>query len=278
MSGYEYAKDQYIEVDPAELKKLRPEGDRAINVETFVPPDAIDPVYFAGKSYYLLPNGKTGEKAYQLLASALESEGVNAIGRMMITTKEHVVRVRGADGLLIVDLLEYGSAVRTPEAFKAEIGDDLPGHQANCPRGEADAQIGGFHDRGHRRPEQLQGFIHRAGAGIINAKVEGKEVVVAPPAEEPRVVNLMDALRESMARASKAARPPKRKTATQTARQAPAANGAKRKVGLTRSLSLEMAVSRLVAVSAPNGVRGWSLLARYRTRAARPLSPLVGIR
>ena len=254
VSGYEYAKDQYIEIDPNELKKLRPEGDRAINVETFVSPDAIDPVYFAGKTYYLLPDGKTGEKAYQLLAAAFESEGVNAIGRMMITTKEHVVRIRAADGLMAVDLLEYGSAVRTPEAFKTEFHDDLVDthptaqetkltRQLVSSMTEDSVDLSGFTDS---YAEQVR--------SLIDAKVEGKEVVVAPSAEEPPVVNLMEALKKSMAKA-KVARPAKRKapSVTEPPRRSPQ-RGARNPAELRRGMATGRLASALMEFG--NGV--WS--------------------
>lgn len=229
VSGYEYEKDHFVVIDPAELKNLRPETERAISVETFVPPDAIDPVYLAGKTYYLLPDGKTGEKAYQLICAAMESEGLHAVGKMMITTKEHVVRLRPADGLLAVDLLEYASGVRTPEFFKNEFEDELGDthptaqetkltRQLVSSLSEDTIDLGRFSDTYTAQVKEL-----------IDAKIAGKELVSAVPAEPPPVVNLMDALRESMARSSKAARPAKRKSPSETKRAAPAAKTAARR-------------------------------------------------
>ncbi|HEV3301440.1 MAG TPA: Ku protein, partial [Planctomycetaceae bacterium] len=106
VSGYEYAKGQYVEINPDELAELRPEGERAISVEGFVHPDTIDPAYLSGKTYFLTPDGTLGQKPYQLIQEAMASEGLNAIARMKITTREHLARVRAEDGLLIVDLLQ----------------------------------------------------------------------------------------------------------------------------------------------------------------------------
>src|SRR5690606_33346405 len=64
VSGYEYAKNQYVIIDPEEVQKLRPRGDQSVHVEGFVPTGTLDPVYFAGRSYYLVPDGPVGQKPY----------------------------------------------------------------------------------------------------------------------------------------------------------------------------------------------------------------------
>jgi DNA end-binding protein Ku len=217
VSGYEYSKDQYVEIDPKELAKLRPEGDRSINVDTFVPPEAIDSAYLAGKTYYVLPDGKVGEKPYQLVCEALEAEGLNAVGRMMITTREHVVRIRPLQGVLTVELLEYAAQVRTPADFTADLVDTHPTAQEKkltrqliSSMAEKSVDLASYAD-------EYSDSIRK----LIEAKVEGKELVAAAPAEEPAVVNIMDALRASMAKSKKAAtRPAGRKAASVTKRAA----------------------------------------------------------
>jgi DNA end-binding protein Ku len=219
VSGFEYSKDQYVEIDPAELAQLRPERDREINVETFVPPDAIDPAYLAGKTYYLLPDGKVGEKPYQLICAALEAEGLHAVGRMMITTKEHVVRMRPLDGVLTVELLEYAAQVRTPADFQEDLVDTHPTAQETKLTRQLIASLAkdtvDLKDYADEYTESVR--------KLIEAKVEGKELVAPAPAEEPPVVNLMDALRASMAKAKKGAeRPARRKAPSVTKRPAAA--------------------------------------------------------
>ena len=135
VSGYEYAKGQYVEINPEELAELRPEGERAINVEGFVHPDTIDPAYLSGKTYFLTPDGNLGQKPYQLIQEAMVSEELNAIARMKITTREHLVRVRAEDGLLIVDLLQYASQVKDPAQFKEELADTHPTAPSASSRG-----------------------------------------------------------------------------------------------------------------------------------------------
>ncbi len=67
VSGYEHAKDQYVVIDTDELEKLRTEDDKAITIDTFIEPDALDPVYLSGTTYYLLPDGPIGQKPYAVL-------------------------------------------------------------------------------------------------------------------------------------------------------------------------------------------------------------------
>jgi DNA end-binding protein Ku len=230
VSGYEFAKDQYVEIDPSELEKLRPDEERGITVETFVPPDVVDPAYLAGKTYFLLPDGHVSEKPYQLIASALKAENRHAIGRMMITTREHVVRIRPVDGVLTVDLLEYAAQVRSPADFKDELVDTHPTapetkltRQLIVSMSQNDLDLSQYADDYTNRVQEL-----------IDAKVEGKELVAAAPAEEPHVVNLMDALKRSMARARNGAnRPPRRKSASVTKR-APAARPSTARQGVAK--------------------------------------------
>jgi DNA end-binding protein Ku len=74
VSGYEYQKGPFVIVDTDELEKLRTEDDKAVNIDTFIDPDALDPVYYAGKTYYLVPDGPVGQKPYTVLYEAMEQE------------------------------------------------------------------------------------------------------------------------------------------------------------------------------------------------------------
>ena len=82
VSGYEYTKDQYIVVDPAELDQLRSQADHAITIAEFIAPEALDPLYASGKSYYLLPDGPVGQKPYAVLAQAMREAHRHAGGKM----------------------------------------------------------------------------------------------------------------------------------------------------------------------------------------------------
>ncbi|HEV7998414.1 MAG TPA: Ku protein [Planctomycetaceae bacterium] len=227
VSGYEYAKGQYIEIDPDELAELRPEGERAISVEGFVSPDTIDPAYLSGKTYFLTPDGSLGQKPYQLIQEAMASEELNAIGRMKITTREHLVRVRAEDGLLIVDLLQYASQVKDPTQFKQELVDTHP----SAPERKLTRQlISSMVDEELDLSERTDAYTDRV-RELIEAKVQGKQLVTPTPVEEPPIVNIMDALKRSMKEASseKKARAASRPPVKSVARRLPSQPAKKQK-------------------------------------------------
>jgi DNA end-binding protein Ku len=224
VSGYEYAKGQYVEINPDELAELRPEGDRAISVEGFVHPDTIDPAYLSGKTYFLTPDGTLGQKPYQLIQEAMASENLNAIARMKITTREHLVRVRSEDGLLIVDLLQYASQVKDPAQFKEELVDTHP----TAPERKLTRQlIASMVDDELDLTEKSDPYTDRV-RELIEAKVQGKQLVTPQPVEEPPIVNIMEALKRSMKEESsgkrartKQSRPPVKSVARRLASRAP---------------------------------------------------------
>jgi DNA end-binding protein Ku len=227
VSGYEYAKGQYVEIDPDELAELRPEGERAISVEGFVHPDTIDPAYLSGKTYFLTPDGSHGQKPYQLIQEAMASEELNAIGRMKVTTREHLVRVRAEDGLLIVDLLQYASQVKDPAQFKTELVDTHP----TAPERKLTRQlISSMVDDELDLTEQSDAYTDRV-RELIEAKVQGKQLVTPTPVEEPPIVNIMDALKRSMKEASttKKARAASRPPVKSVARRLPSRPAKKQK-------------------------------------------------
>jgi DNA end-binding protein Ku len=219
VSGYEYAKGQYVEIDQDELAELRPESERAISVEGFVSPDIVDPAYLSGKSYILTPDGTLGQKPYQLIQEAMEAEGLNAIARMKLTTREHLVRVRAEDGLLLVDLLQYASQVKDPSQFKEELVDTHP----SAPERKLTRQlISSMVDEELDLSERSDPYTDRV-RELIDAKVQGKQIVMPTPVEEPPVVNIMEALKRSMKEESsgKRARAQSRPPVKSVARRVP---------------------------------------------------------
>lgn len=192
--GYEYAKDQYVVVDPDEIEELRDTSERAIAVDSFVRPDVLDPAYFSGRTYYLVPDGEIGQKPYELIRDAMAAEGLHAVARMVLTKKEHIVRLRPLKTLLAADVLEYATRVKDPGEFEEEVSTTNPSAQERkltrqliASMVEDKLDLAAYTDSFTKRVEEL-----------IDAKMHGNNLVVATPPEEPPIVNLMDALRESM--------------------------------------------------------------------------------
>ena len=192
--GYEYSKDQYVVVDPDELEELRDTSERAIDVDSFVRPEAVDPAYFTGRTYYLVPDGEIGQKPYELIHDAMIAEGLHAIARMILTKREHIVRVRPLKGLLAADVLEYTTRVKDPAEFEEDLSKTNPSAQE---RKLTRQLIASLIEEKPDLAAYTDTFTKQV-SELIEAKMEGKETVVAAPAEEPPIVNLMEALRQSM--------------------------------------------------------------------------------
>src|SRR5262245_4926084 len=120
VSGYEFAKGQFVVIDPDELDKLRTESDKAIQIDAFIEPDNLDPAYFNGRTYYLVPDGPIGQKPYALLHQGMQEMGRVAIAQVVMHGKEQVVMVRPLDKLLAMSMLSFDSQVVKPTGFEEE--------------------------------------------------------------------------------------------------------------------------------------------------------------
>ena len=120
VSGYEFSKDQYVVVDPAELEKLRPEDPKALSIQEFVPADTIDPMYFSGSTHYLAPDGPIGQRPYAVLLKAMVEDKRNAIAQLVWHGREKLVLLRPLDGLIVMSSLSYEQEIAKPSAFADE--------------------------------------------------------------------------------------------------------------------------------------------------------------
>jgi hypothetical protein len=97
VSGYEYSKDQYVVIDPAELDQLKGESDKSVNVESIVPAGSIDSLYLTERSSYLVPDGRIGQKPYALIEKCLSDQGAIAIARLTLNGKDEVAMIRSLE-------------------------------------------------------------------------------------------------------------------------------------------------------------------------------------
>lgn len=196
VSGYEYSKGQYVVVDTSELEKLRSESDKSINVDTFVHAGTVDSVYLSGKSYYLVPDGPVGQKPYALLQQCMADENVQAVAQVVLSGREQLVLVRPMNGLLTMSVLVYGSQVKQPSSFEDELVEtELGEKELELTQLLVSAMIDEEFDLGRYTDKYTEKLTQ-----LIEAKVAGKELVSPPADEEPQVINLMDALKESVQR------------------------------------------------------------------------------
>jgi len=192
--GYEFSKDQYVRVADDELKALEGEASKMIDIAEFVPLQSVDPIYFE-RTYFLGPD-KGGDKAYRLLADAMEKQGRVALAKFVMRGKESLVLIRPAQGGLMLHTMYFADEVR-------DFGEIGRGQSAKIKPGELDLAgqlIDGLsNDEFH--PEQYEDEYRHRVLDLVNQKVEGKEVTVAAPqAPRAQVIDLMDALKESLAK------------------------------------------------------------------------------
>jgi DNA end-binding protein Ku len=196
IKAYEITPGQYVPLTKDEMAALAPERSRAIDVEDFVDIEEIDPMFF-DSPYYLGP-ADGAEKAYSLLAAALESSGKAAIARFVFRNKEHLAAIRAGDGVLTLTTMRFADEVVPP----SELDDALPESKAKVAEKEqemAEQLIDSLSTEFD--PESYRDEYREQLLGLIERKAEGKEIVVAE-AEAPEATkapDLMAALEQSIA-------------------------------------------------------------------------------
>jgi DNA end-binding protein Ku len=200
VKGYEYDKGQYVIINEDELDKLRTESDKSVRIDGFIKPEELPSVYYGGRTYYLTPDGPVGQKPYSLLMKGMETNGVCAIAEVVISQKEQVVLVRPVDGLLAMTVLNRKDEVKAVSAFKDDIT-ETTSTEAEISLTDTlikasmikEFDFGRYHDV---YKEKL--------TALIQMKIEGKEIVQVRDPEEPKIINLMEALKRSVAEAQAA--------------------------------------------------------------------------
>jgi DNA end-binding protein Ku len=195
VKGYELTRDRYVLINPDELEALDPERTRTIDIEDFVDLADIDPVYY-DHPYYLVPD-KGAAKAYGLLLNAMEHAGKVAIARVVLRSKEQLVAIRPADGLLMMETMIFSDEVvdredldPLPEASELNVSDrELRMAEQLIQSLSSEFDPGKYHDEYREKVLEL-----------IERKAAGEEIAVQPEAAEPaRVPDLMAALEASLA-------------------------------------------------------------------------------
>ncbi len=219
--GYEFAKGQYVMFSDDELKALQERATHALEITEFLPTTKVDPIYFE-KTYYLGPD-KGGDRAYKLLAQALRKSGRSAVAKYAARGKQYLVLLRPVKDALVMQQLRYADEIRS--ISEVPLGDATvkPGELKLALQIVDQAVSDTF------RPEDYQDEVRQRILAQIEKKVDGQEITLEPE-EEPRaqVIDLMQALKSSLARKAGDRRPAKR---------SPAKSGTSRKVTGKRARS-----------------------------------------
>jgi DNA end-binding protein Ku len=222
IKGYEYEKGNFVPVEEAELEKLRIESKHTIDLVQFTPLSSIDPIYF-DNPYFMAPDGEIALEAYTVLREALRRTDMVALGQIVIANRERIAAIKPCRLGLIMETLRYNYEVRRAEDYFADIkGRSADKDQLKLAEQLIRAKTADFD------PLQFKDMYQQGLQEIINAKLEHRKIDFGHAPKAPgNVVNIMDALRKSLAQAGPAkksrAKPkakPKAKKAAQKRKRA----------------------------------------------------------
>jgi DNA end-binding protein Ku len=192
IKGYEVGKGEYIELDPEELEAVAIESKRVIDIDEFVPKKEIDELYL-NSPYYIAPDGEVGQQAFAVIREAIRKEGMVAIGKVVFTSREHVIALEARGKGLLGITLRYPYEVRN----EADYFDDIPDEKIPKDMLDLAAHIVKTKE-GHFEPSKFDDRYEDALRDLIKKKQEGKPIERPERREPAKVVNLMDALRRSV--------------------------------------------------------------------------------
>jgi DNA end-binding protein Ku len=192
VKGYQYASDQYVVVEPQELEQLRPPRDKALVLEQFIVAEEVPPTFFAGRCLYLVPDGPAAQHPYGVLVEALQHAGRAALGRVVLSNSRQLVLVRALGRLLVLDVLHYPAQVRNSASWEADL--------QPCTASDAERELAAQLIALASAPLDWTRYWDTS-AEELAALVEAKRVQQAPASapEEPVVLRLLDALKQSVA-------------------------------------------------------------------------------
>jgi DNA end-binding protein Ku len=195
--GWEVAKGEFVIVEDADLEAIESQSDsRTIDIARFVALEEVDPIFF-DRTYFLVPAGTAAaRRPYVLLLEAMKERGVGALGRFVQAGKEKLCLIRPKGDAIALETLFLAEDVYSQaEIDEAVEGTDVRGPELDLARQLIDSLVGEF------EPAALTSDYRRDLRALLEAKVEGAEISRPDPVEETPVIDLMDALKRSVAEA-----------------------------------------------------------------------------
>lgn len=191
IKGFEYEKDQYVLFTEAELDKLDPPSARTMEILEFVKLNEVDPLYFDA-SYYATPED-AGKKAYQLLLAAMEQSGHAAIAKLYMHQREYIVVLRPRAHGLTLHTMFYADEIRSVAEYGQQNGSEPKEQEKKLALQLIESLSAPF------QPEKYHDEYRQTLRSMIEAKLKGQEVTAAPHPQLAPVVDLMEALKKSLA-------------------------------------------------------------------------------
>jgi len=196
VKGYEYEKDRYVVIEEEEVKKVAPASAKVMEILEFVKSDQVDPIYME-TSYYMAPE-EAGEKPYALLFEALRKSGYVGVAKIAMHNREHVVILRPGKNGVLMHTMYYTHEIRQVDEFRTDLS-LVKDKELALANNLIEALAGEFD------PSKYTDNYRDNLLRMIEAKKAGEEVVATPLPKESKVVDIMEALKASLAAAKKPA-------------------------------------------------------------------------
>ncbi len=212
VKGYEYEKDHYVEIDEEDIKKVAPRTAKVMEILEFVKSEQVDPIYLES-SYYVAPD-EGGEKPYALLYSALRESKYYALAKVAMHNREHIIVLRPGSKGILSHTMYYQDEIRQVDEFRTDTSavkeKELEMAKMLISSLEADFEPQKYHDAFRANVQRM-----------IEDKIEGRKVVATPEPHVAPVIDIMEALKKSLAEKRKPAQ-----VATASGQQQPEAPAA----------------------------------------------------
>ena len=192
VKGYELAKGEYIELEPEEIEAVAIESKHAIDIEEFVPRSEIDELYLRDP-YYIVPDGEVGQQAFAVIREAIRKEGMVALGKIVFTSREHIIALEARGKGMVGVTLRYPYEVRAEDEYFDGVEDEkIPKDMLDLAVHIVESKIG------HFKPEAFKDEYEDALKDLLRKKQKGVKIERPKEREPSNVINLMDALRQSV--------------------------------------------------------------------------------
>ena len=192
IKGYELAKGEYIELEPEELEAVAIESKHVIDIEEFVPRSEIDELYLRDP-YYIVPDGEVGQQAFAVIREAIRKEGMVALGKVVFTSREHIIALEARGKGMVGLTLRYPYEVRKEDEYFDSVEDE------KIPKDMLDLAIHIVETKtGHFKPAEFKDQYEDALKDLLRKKQKGEKIERPKEREPSNVINLMDALKQSI--------------------------------------------------------------------------------
>jgi DNA end-binding protein Ku len=200
VKGYEVEKDRYVVLTDDDFDSVPVRSSRAIDIQQFVDLDQIDPILFK-KSYYLIPE-ETGAHAYALLREAMSQDRRVAIAKISFRDKEHLAALRFKDDAFVLETMHWPDEIREADFGGVDVNQQVRDQELEMARQLIDSLTADWN------PGEFSDAYREALLQIVEAKLSGQEIEVIEPEPTAKVVDLMEALKASVAAAKKSTEEP----------------------------------------------------------------------